>query len=511
MIDERSLLERAASKVPAPDGVVEGLVRRRDRRHRNRRVGAAMVAAVVGVAAIVSARVLLEIGTGETPAGGTARITPADVGRLRIAWTATVGDGPIEALAANDDTVYAAGPWGKDGWTLQAFPIACDAEDGVCRPLWIASLPGPASIAAGDGSVYAASGHLLRAFDGAGCHYPGGGCDPSWTGEIGIDATAGGIFWLTVAHGSVYVANGDERHGQVTAFREHCSPATDGRCPFTWTSEVLPHPLALGAVIRQRLYAGVSPISESVRGVDELYAFHADCPMHVRSCAPASHGRIEGPAFAGAPATDGRVIYVGTAMSPEEGTLRAYDASCAVEPDCEPIWVVPTDDGLNIPRPVTDGDVVVTASRFSGRIRAYPAGTGKPPELLWTACCPLDIIDADPIVRDGLVWVASSDGISTYPTACGTGNAFCRPAWTSSGQAEPQVLDENPPVSSLQVSGGAAITGTTTGDVVAYKPTADEVHPMTARERTFTAMFYGAMVVGIGVALLVRSRRRRRA
>ena len=52
MIDGRDLLERAAESIAAPERVMDGLHRRRERKRRNQRVLAAALALIVAGAAL---------------------------------------------------------------------------------------------------------------------------------------------------------------------------------------------------------------------------------------------------------------------------------------------------------------------------------------------------------------------------------------------------------------------------------------------------------------------------
>ena len=67
MIDQESV-ERAAERFKAPDGALERLIRRRDRKRRNQRIAAGVVGIVVFVAAVWIVTSVGSLDRSETPA-----------------------------------------------------------------------------------------------------------------------------------------------------------------------------------------------------------------------------------------------------------------------------------------------------------------------------------------------------------------------------------------------------------------------------------------------------------
>jgi hypothetical protein len=79
MNDTKELLQRARSQFPPPEGVMDSLIRRRDRKRRNQRIAAGVVGIAVFVAAVWIVTSGLSFDRTETPAvPGPAETGPAE-------------------------------------------------------------------------------------------------------------------------------------------------------------------------------------------------------------------------------------------------------------------------------------------------------------------------------------------------------------------------------------------------------------------------------------------------
>src|SRR3954464_12080976 len=136
MSEVRSLLERAQSRFPAPDRVMDRLLDRRDRKRRNRRIVSAGVALLIAAPA-VGGLVSTFRGAGEhRPASNQGSITPGTVGGLRTAWVGvtphTVGSDPGIALppVVAGNRVYVD----SKGFFVYAFSTTCASGGKLCEP-----------------------------------------------------------------------------------------------------------------------------------------------------------------------------------------------------------------------------------------------------------------------------------------------------------------------------------------------------------------------------------------
>lgn len=114
-------------------------------------------------------------------------------------WMADVG--AVLGLMIDGERLYATAGSGASTELL-----GLDRTDGTI--VWQAPLPGPAPLAAFSGTVYAASGTTLAAYDGAHCAVT---CSPSWTADLPAPAATN----LAGAGGVVYTATQD---GTLSAF-----------------------------------------------------------------------------------------------------------------------------------------------------------------------------------------------------------------------------------------------------------------------------------------------------
>ncbi len=495
MIDERELLERATTRVAPPERVMDTLERRRDRRRRNRRIGSAMLALVIAAGGLVAVVEAFRSGKGQS----ADRITPQTIDRLALHWAAPISsNGEVAGMTATDGVIVTVGspgpglPAAPEGDTLvQAFAEDCGSEGASCEPVWTASVQGVAGITADADTVFVAADDLA-AFP-ARCRTDGGICSPTWTAPL----KPGGGVRPVVSDGVVYVAADDvPRAGRIYAFATGCGSG-GAVCEPIWKSRIVGRPLLTGPVVEGRVYAGVFASDERIDVLNKLYAFPVGCGTNGGACEPVWEGNVAGQVFASMPAVSGGVLYIGTARNADLGTIRAYDAGCGVEPACQPLWTIRQSDALNIPAPVIAEGVLVTAARFSGRIRAWaiPQDGGEA-TLRWTACCPLAIPDAEPVIADGLVYVATGAGVEAYPVDCEPQQGVCRPVWTSPGGAAGVV----------QVADGLVLVSELDGRLAVYGLREPAAEPPSPASRTWTPIFYGVVAL---VGLIVIAARRR--
>lgn len=501
MSDLRSVLERERRRYTLPDGVFDGIERRRARRRRNQRVAAIAWALVLTLSILGIALTALRTRGPDLPANPP--ITPKSVGRLGVLWRATVasdamgvaaGEGHVVAVTHSDELHTAF---------VFTFDAAC-ADEGACEPLWTADIgdlgvmpDGPVIL---DGTVYV-GGEDLYAFP-LDCRNDGGPCDPEWIGPV----DPGVADQPVVSGGRVFVGSTE---GRVYAFRVGCGTG-GATCEPDWTSGDLGLPLIPSAVDGGRLYVSVWPADEHTRHMSRIFAFRTDCAGR---CVPEATWDVRPQPFASMPAVADGVIYVGTAETYGTGSLRAYDASCGITRSCE-LWREHLDAAANIPRPVVAGDAVIVATRFGPQYtRAYPAGPDRPRGPLWTACCTFEISDTSPAVADGVVFVASHlEGISAYPISCEPVKVVCAPAWKTWGSA-PLGVATGPDVRSVQqvaVGDGhlyAAVDNPDGEDeVIAFSP---REHASPSRAEAVTAAFYALLAAAAAGALALRWARRR--
>src|SRR5262249_7151235 len=117
MSDLRQALERESERYEFDPALLGKVYERRASRERNRRIGAAIVALVVIGGAAAGVAGLVRGLRSERP---VQPITPANVGRLRIAWIADMGRlGATSPPAVGDGLVVVTSD------KLYAFPAAC--------------------------------------------------------------------------------------------------------------------------------------------------------------------------------------------------------------------------------------------------------------------------------------------------------------------------------------------------------------------------------------------------
>jgi hypothetical protein len=538
MSEVRGLLERAQSRFPAPDRVMDRLLDRRDRKRRNRRIVSAVVALLIAAAAVGGLLSTFR-GAGERrPASKQGSITPGTVGDLRAAWVGvtphTVGSDPGIALppVVSGDRVYVD----SKGFFVYAFSTTCASGGRLCEPEWISG--GSAHRAGGISPTNGIGGRVVwppaateeqlyqSAVDQAVLAYPascGSGattCKPVWAGEFkGVPSSP------VISGGVVYVFAG----GTLYAFPEACAPKGEA-CPPLWTgptpqqgSHQTAHLVAVDGVV----YVTVGP---------GVYAFSESCPHS--SCPPLWHAEQPNGVSSSGPVVGGGEVFV-AGSSGEGSSLTAYPTSCGGT--CQPSWTWLRHGGSGrSSAPVyAEGTVYVTEgpSQGTATLLAFPAkcradgGTCAPE---WTASGM-----GEPVVSGGMVYVEGGSGLDAalaYRVGCQTQADRCDPSRAYQGGAGQPVVsggilylaDGNQlraydlgcqetvcrPVWSGTVSGlvrsgpivtdDAVYVGTSEGDVVAFKPTQSAAGGSGTATVAVVALLAVAVVVG---AVVVRRRR----
>jgi outer membrane protein assembly factor BamB len=464
-------LDRYAPLFRSMEPSYGGLLRRRERKRRNQRIGAAVVAIVV-MLALAGSFAVTYVGSQHVPAEG-GLITPQNVGQLQLRWSADLdGAVPANLNASNflpypptvaGDTVYI----GTDAGTLYAFPGSCGTGGATCIPTWTAHVKG-----AVDHAVTAADGHIFASTDAGKLYaFPAGcatECEPEWVGDVGYQLYGSPV----VADGKVYGI--DLWNGRLYAFDEACQPSTPGgTCAPSWTAwlgsrlqdnldcEVLASCVVAAPTVADGLvFAGgeghragealrafdavtgelrwKSPHASAnfirryrwpvivgdrvfVAWGDDVDAFPTRCGTGGATCDPvwwASTG------FQGQPLVSGRQVVVGA------DAVYAYPIDCRADGGlCGPTWVSRQYGNLvGQPLGAGDGMVVVpdsgTSSGGIATIPMSPSGDRNRPAL-WRASVPYPFA---PVVSNGVVYVGSGmNEVDAFPIDC---HGQCSPSWS---------------------------------------------------------------------------------
>jgi outer membrane protein assembly factor BamB len=458
MPDLRQLVQRQMQQVELRPFTLEGFHRRRDRRHRNQRIGSMVLAGAIGLAAVGVALDAFRHSTEPTPLAPT--ITADNAASLRLAWMADLPD-PVNAA----DASYGEGITLADGvlfvtdrqdGRLYAFDEHCGEGGETCQPLWkteridVTQLMPDGPVVA-DGRVIIGADHSLMAY-ATNCASGGAVCRPDWRMTLN-----GALFTQpVVSNGVVYSATAEGRVGRMVAVAVDCATAGTA-CRPLWTSAPQGEELVTGPVIGHVVYANDGAFAH--QETDRAYAFSLDCRD---GCGPVWQGRSD-EAFMGVATQSGGKVFIGTGP---DGTVSMRLARCmGTSSSCDPVWVGSTANTVNIPRPaVGDGMVVVDSSQDS-LVRAFPVRCSTPCDPAWTAF-PRSVDQNAIVIRDGVVWIASpNDGLIAYAARCGTGKALCTPLWQSAG------VDGTPGQRAVAVGDGMVFAASDiTGDVYAFSP-----------------------------------------
>jgi outer membrane protein assembly factor BamB len=393
MKDVGSFLERESQRHELPAGSFDRLTRKRDRRRRNQRISAGVVAFAVVVAAFTGAINLLHQSR-VAPAGQA--ITPENVAKLKLLWSA-----PLDATTTH--------------WS----PYIIDR-----------SFPHFAPVVSGGLVLTSDSQGILYAFPTS-CSST---CKPAWTAEAGID-----LYAPTIVDGIAYVATGT---GQVSAYRLDC--ASDGSmCKPIWTGQAGRENNASPAVSNGLVF-------EIDAARSNVYAFPTTC---TGTCAPSWTAYV-GPLLKTVSLTPSRcdsfkgatvapAISNGVVLAPDpiDFTLHALDAATGRQ-----LWVARPQVVMTLPliigcprasrsgwvdAPVVDGSTVYWAAGAS--VYGYPescrsdGGTCRP---IWRS---MGGANSQPVVSDGVVYVVnpSRARIEAYVNPCHDGRTVCKPLWRS--------------------------------------------------------------------------------
>ena len=448
MIDEREIIERAVRALESDEPGLERMLRRRDRKRRNQRLRAGVIAVVI---AIVGVGLFLRAERSDESVPADRPITVDNVGDLQVTWTASApGGGEFANIRAADGMVFVTAFEKRHG-TLLAFPQDCAT---TCAPIWRASIGCCESMPDGplvmDGMVFVTEGDTLYAFDEH-CATGGAPCQPLWRGVV-LDAAQ---YQPVGADGIVYTGS---TGGTLYAWDEVCGSG-DSACAPIWASASQHNPLQPSGVADGLVYVG--PLdSDSASHLNAVYAFPAVC---TDGCRPTAKALLPVD-LASRPAVLGGTVVVGTAsLDTGSGTAVAYPRSCAFEPGCTPQWQGTMPGAGNMPDPIVADGVVFFTSTVDGFVRAFPSSCTDPCSPLWTAIM-FDPSLNEPVAADGLFYLPSTTlGLLIYPVACATHDGVCDSIWTS--------LDTvSATVSGVAVDGGRVFIRTTDGRLIALAP-----------------------------------------
>jgi outer membrane protein assembly factor BamB len=506
MIDERRLLERAAGAVPPPEHVMDALHRRRDRKLRNRRLGALALAACLTIALVIG--VVQAIHGAERKQPASPAITPGNAASLQqIASDPLLFPIHQGFRTATGEGVLAMGvaKYGSSAGQLVVYPFPCAGADAPCTSLWRANLDGPGMPTLADGSVFVTGldGDRLYAF-ATGCATDGSLCRPSWTAPIGrwkfpFERRGASQAPLVVTSGGttrVYVISG---HG-VLGFDPDC--ATDGGRCRPAVSIRTDHPVNALSYANDLLFVGMGnvghPDSLGNRNLGPLSVYSASC-LEDRGVGDARCTRWSHPVGAISDiAVDASGVYLGL----EGGGIRAYPMDCIRSgATCPPSWEATT-GGFTV---LTVQDGVVYADDQTQHAFAFPTSCSPGVECrpLWTSRGVLGVPFegfARPVVSDSLVFVGGDAGwIYAYDRAC---SGLCAP----SSQIFIADQDGGPGIWDATVSGNRLYVAAEDGLHVYAPGSPKAVEVPSAGE---APIFYLAVAL-VGGTLLALSIRRRR-
>jgi hypothetical protein len=426
MIEDRDLLDRALRQFPSEPGVVERVMRHRDRKRRNQRIAATVVAVAVFVAAMGGLISVFSRHRRAQPASG--QISVSNVATLKLAWVGKVA-GKLGTPVVSDSTVFVSGSdHASSRGTLYAFPTDCPTSS--CTASWTAEIAGtPDTPAVADGVVYVAGGGRssgsLYAFSTT-CGSGGAVCRPLWTAPIGGAISSNDLGPLVDAGlGNVYIGSSDRR---IYVFPVGCRD-DGGICTPSWSTRVRLTPTSW-VVSVDRLFVGTASgdlgtemFSGLRRGI--LYAFA--CSSTSPACRAVhawSHlGRIWDLTAANG------FVYVGTdaGFTSAGPGLYQIQADCG-EPTCDPRWHAST---TCCTRVTVSGNMVFAHDEKTA-LYAFPTECGdhgSTCEPTWKSIVVNPLYFGTPVVSNGLVFIGSgSDGtVSALPVDC---VADCMPLWT---------------------------------------------------------------------------------
>ncbi len=505
MIDDRDLFERAVRRFPPPERSFDRLLKRRDRKRRNQRIQAAVLALIIAVVAIGSVISAFRNAERERPANS---ITPDTVQSLKIAWKAP-SNGSLVGPTVSGDVLYVASfGYQYTGGNAQkhvktgrvyAYPVRCATGGSTCRPLWYGETKHPATPSVSGNSVYALTSFrnqrgVLFSFP-VGCASDGSACPPTWTAFIGKSE---GVAPLVI--GDVVYVTGSRG---VSAFATDCGTG-GATCKPLWVARTdLPVDAlaASGDSILAGTRARLDPFHpEATADRGAVYAYPASCS---RNCEPTWVDDI-GQVFS--LRVDGSVILVGT-NGGEFGRppLDVFPTTCATKGgSCHLLWTADLHGVCCTQAAGTDTQVFAEDYRglFSFPVNCRcDGGTCKP---TWTSdlsralySSPGPLIEfGPPVVADGVVFVGAglnSGSVYAFRTDC---SGSCPPIWT--GVAGTGAYD-------VVVDGDHLLVAGEDG-LYAFAPRAGRPAPRTPSAGV--PIFYGIIAGAAAILLVVRARRR---
>jgi outer membrane protein assembly factor BamB len=529
-----SILEREGDTVDLEPGGYDRLLRRHDRRRRNRRIGSALLAFAIAATTIGYAYAVFHRGTEPIPMN---QITSRNVGRLGLAWSAgSISTADEGSPTVRDGIVYAVVETTAVSGVVQGFPAACPATGGLCNPEWSTSRPietEHAGIVVGKRSVYTleslSSTHPFAGFnsyridaDPRSCGADR--CRPSWTTRIVYVRQAGGMnpvaeigrilyvrvgsrlqayapscgrsvcepIWTGRNVGPPTIVNGRavvRTSSGVATFSSACWEARGPACHAIWTARI--DVGAAPAQLPPPVVADGHVLVDDPRGV---LAFPIDCGS---SCTPDWHANVPtGPGFE-------PVVANGTMFTAANGgsDLYAFSIDCSEASGagtCEPAWVGHAADGVGFAPLVSDGHVLV-ASALGSELTAFPVSCAGECVPAWSAQLD-DSITFAPIASNDLVLVSGLGSVSAYTAAC---TSPCDPVFHWG-------LPGGTPETSPFVEGDSMII---VGGNTMYALRLGAAAPEAERSRSWTRQpaIVPLLVAGAVLVMVAATRRRRRA
>ena len=321
-------------------------------------------------------------------------ITPDNVARLHLAWSAKVTDTAPQGPIASSTQVFVLGR------TVHAYPGTCPARS--CPADWIGtsgSSNNDPSFAVGDRLVFMAS-ESLWAFPQE-CGRAEAPCDPTWTSS---NVPFEHFSSVAVGEGMVF---GQAYFGDLFAYPEDCTAS----CRPLWHANTYGNQSAAvvgnGFVYSQNDHA--------------LRAFPVTCRRDGGLCGPVWSIRIN--SLASQPVyADGRVYALRG-----ENEVVAFDADCALRTGCRPraVWNAPRVHGFAV---ADDHVYVSTRDQVSAFPTICPRGTCHP---VWRTGH-LRAAPSTPTTADGLVFFSVGPHVLAMTADCRRPGPVCPPAWDES-------------------------------------------------------------------------------
>jgi outer membrane protein assembly factor BamB len=356
---------------------------------------------------------------------------PADAAALTTRFTVTTG-GPVFSSAAIVNGVAYVGS--LDGF-LYAFDATgqtnCAGSPIDCAPLWRGATPSGFQIysspAVDHGIVYVGSDDgLVYAFDADGninCSGAPRTCTPLFADQTTSNVrsspvVANGVLYIGSVHNTIEVfdANGTTNCSGVPKV---CAPLWTGTAP-----GILGEQLSVPALANGLVYVGARD--------GTLYAFDAagvsGCSGAPKVCAPVWIAPTTfGAGMRSSPAVSNGIVYVGA----DDGSLNAYDAagftncSSASPRVCTPVWAAHFRFSISSSPAIANGMLYIATS--DGVVAAFDAAgslgcSGAPKE-----CQPLWVSQASggqnflssPAVANGVVYIGSFHDVDAFDASTG--------------------------------------------------------------------------------------------